>query len=68
MIHPDDNGENGVIGIKPKALLDMEYLKWVIAHELIHLSVGEELDMKHNHSGLFDKIADELGLPEKYRK
>lgn len=67
MIHPDGKGNGGVIGVKSKALKDKEYLKWVITHELIHASVGEKQDMKHNHSGLFDKIADEIGLPQKYR-
>jgi hypothetical protein len=38
--HPK-NGENGVMGIKSKALNDMEYLKWVITHELIHACVGK---------------------------
>ena len=46
---------------------DKEYLKWVITHELIHASVGEDLDMEEKHSGLFNKIADEVGLPKKYR-
>lgn len=67
MIHPDGDGNGGVIGVKSKALKDREYLKWVITHELIHASIGEKLDMEENHSGLFDKIADEVGLPEKYR-
>lgn len=67
MIHPDGDGNGGIIGVKSKALKDREYLKWVITHELIHASIGEELDMEENHSGLFDKIADEVGLPEKYR-
>ena len=67
ILHPDDNGDGGVIGVKSKALENKEYLKWVITHELIHASVGEDLDMEENHSGLFNKIADEVGLPEKYR-
>lgn len=65
--HPDEKGNPGVIGVKSKALENMNYLKWVITHELIHASVGEEQDMKHNHSGLFTKIANEIGLPEKYQ-
>lgn len=67
ILHPDDNGDGGVIGVKSKALENKEYLKWVITHELIHASVGEDLDMEENHSGLFNKIADEVGLPKKYR-
>ena len=37
--HPK-KGKNGLMGIKPKALEDKEYLKWVITHELIHACVG----------------------------
>ena len=55
------------MGIKSKALNDKEYLKWVITHELIHASVGEDLPAHKEHDGLFDKIADGMGLPEEYR-
>jgi hypothetical protein len=64
--HPK-NGENGLIGIKPKALKNKEYLKWVITHELIHASIGEDLPKHKEHGGLFNKIADGMGLPEEYR-
>jgi hypothetical protein len=61
------NGENGLMGIKSKALEDKEYLKWVIVHELIHACVGDDLPKHKEHDGLFDKIADGMGLPEEYR-
>ena len=64
--HPK-NGKNGLMGIKSKALDDKEYLKWVITHELIHACVGEDLPKHKEHDGLFDKIADGMGLPEEYR-
>ena len=64
--HPK-NGKNGLMGIKSKALDDKEYLKWVITHELIHASVGKDLPKDKEHDGLFDKIADGMGLPEEYR-
>lgn len=64
--HPK-NGKNGVMGIKPKALNDMEYLKWVITHELIHAAVGVDLPEDKEHEGLFDRLADGMGLPEEYR-
>ena len=64
--HPK-NGENGVMGIKSKTLNDMEYLKWVITHELIHACVGKDLPKHKEHDGLFDRIADGMGLPEEYR-
>ena len=65
--HPDEDNPYGVMGIKSKALDDMEYLKWVITHELIHSAVGEDLPSHEEHEGLFDLLADELGLPEEYR-
>ncbi len=64
--HPQD-GKNGLMGIKSKALDDIEYLRWVITHELIHAAVGKNLSHSKEHDGLFDKIADKVGLPEKYR-
>lgn len=64
--HPK-NGKNGLMGIKPKALEDKEYLKWVITHELIHACVGKDLPKSKEHHGLFKKIADEMGLPEEYQ-
>ena len=64
--HPK-NGENGLMGIKPKALNDKEYLKWVIVHEMIHACVGEDLPKHKEHDGLFKKIADEMGLPKEYQ-
>lgn len=64
--HPKD-GKNGLMGIKPKALEDKEYLKWVIVHELIHACVGKDLPKHKEHDGLFKKIADEMGLPKKYQ-
>ncbi len=64
--HPK-NGENGLMGIKPKALNDKEYLKWVIVHEMIHACVGKDLPKHKEHDGLFKKIADEMGLPKEYQ-
>ncbi len=64
--HPK-NGKNGVIGVKEKALDDVEYLKWVLTHELIHACVGEDLPSSEEHEGLFKKIANEMGIPKKYQ-
>jgi len=62
-----ENGENGVIGVKEKALDDVEYLKWVLTHELIHACVGEDLPRSEEHEGLFKKLADGMGLPKEYQ-
>ncbi len=64
--HPK-NGKKGLMGIKPKALEDKKYLKWVIVHELIHACVGKDLPKHKEHAGLFKKIADEMGLPKEYQ-
>jgi len=64
--HPKD-GENAEMGIKEKALKDKEYLKWIIMHELIHASIGEDLPQSDEHSGLFKKLADRMGLPKEYQ-
>lgn len=64
--HPK-NGENGLLGIKEKALGDKEYLKWVITHELIHACVGEDLPHNEEHEGLFKKLANKMGLPKEYQ-
>jgi hypothetical protein len=61
--HPDYNGDNGILGVKPKALNNMEYLKDVITHELIHAAVGEDLPKHREHGGLFKKLAEKMGLP-----
>ncbi len=63
--HPK-NGENGKMGIKSKALEDVEYLKWVITHELIHAAVGEDLPKSEEHEGLFKKLAEKINLPKEY--
>jgi len=61
--HPDHNGDNGVLGIKPKALNNMDYLEDVITHELIHAAIGEDLPDHKEHSGLFNTLAEKMGLP-----
>jgi len=45
----------------------MEYLKWIITHELIHAAVGENLPSNQEHNGLFKKLAGGMGLPKKYQ-
>lgn len=61
--HPEFEGDSGILGIKPKALNNMEYLEDVITHELIHAAIGEDLPDHKEHSGLFNKLAEKMGLP-----
>lgn len=57
--------DNGLITVHPKALGDREYLRNIMLHELIHAAFGERCCGSH-HWG-FEKMADDLGLPEKHR-
>ena len=65
-IHPENDGDHGVMLIKPKAINDggEEYVKHIIIHELIHAVLGHK---NHEHDEQFHKLSDLLGLPHKYR-
>lgn len=60
-VHPSE----GILTVHPEAFTGQKAPYWfVIAHELIHAFLG--LDSE-SHQGDFVVIADELGIPEKYR-
>lgn len=65
--HPQNDEDLGVMKIHPKALDDPEYVKDIIKHELIHAAHGVEDEEARNHGGIFQKLADRVGLPKKYR-
>lgn len=65
--HPETKRDIGVMKIHPKALDDINYVKDIIKHELIHAAHGLEDEEARNHGGDFQKIADKVGLPKKYR-
>lgn len=65
--HPENKEDLGVMKIHPKALNDPEYVKDIIKHELIHAAHGVEDEEARNHGGVFQQIADRVGLPKKYR-
>lgn len=65
--HPESNKDLGIMKIHPKALEDREYVEDIIKHELIHASHGLEDDEARNHGGVFQKVADKVKLPKKYR-
>lgn len=66
--HPENEEDLGVMRIHPKALKDPEYVKDIIKHELIHAAHGVEDTEARNHGGIFQDLADRVGLPKKYRK
>jgi hypothetical protein len=65
--HPDNKNDIGLMKIHPKALGDTDYVEDIIKHELIHASHGLEDEEARNHGGVFQKVADRVGLPKKYR-
>ena len=65
--HPENKKDLGILKIHPKALNDTEYVEDIIKHELIHAAHGLEDTEARNHGGVFQKVADKVGLPKKYR-
>lgn len=65
--HPESKRDIGIMKIHPKALDDTEYVEDIIKHELIHAAHGLEDEEAREHGGVFQKIADKVGLPKKYR-
>jgi hypothetical protein len=65
--HPENKKDLGIMKIHPKALNDTDYVEDIIKHELIHAAHGLEDEEARNHNGVFQKVADKVGLPKKYR-
>jgi hypothetical protein len=65
--HPENKKDLGVMKIHPKALDDKNYVKDIIKHELIHAAHGHEDTEARNHGGIFQDLANRVGLPKKYR-
>lgn len=66
--HPENKKDLGIMKIHPKALNDTDYVEDIIKHELIHAAHGLEDEEARNHGGVFQKVADKVGLPKKYRR
>lgn len=62
---PTDRRPYTVISVDPQAAQDFAYLKQVVLHECIHIAVGSSGGEPHN--GLFNQIADLVGLEKKHR-
>jgi hypothetical protein len=65
--HPKNKKDIGLMKIHPDALNDKNYVKDILKHELIHAAHGLEDTTARNHGGVFQKVADKVGLPKKYR-
>lgn len=66
-VHPENKKDIGIMKIHPDALKDKEYVKDILKHELIHAAHGSEDIEARNHGGIFQKVADKVKLPKKYR-
>jgi hypothetical protein len=64
--HPENKKDLGIMKIHPKALSDTNYVEDIIKHELIHGACGME-EKCRDHQGVFQKVANKVGLPKKYR-
>lgn len=64
--HPESKKDLGIMKIHPKALSDTNYVEDIIKHELIHGACGME-EKCRDHQGVFQKVANKVGLPKKYR-
>lgn len=64
--HPENKKDIGIMKIHPNALSDKEYVEDIIKHELIHGACGME-EKCRDHKGTFQKVADRVNLPKKYR-
>jgi len=62
---PTDRRPYTVISIAPAAARDPDYLRQVVIHECIHIAVASDGGPPHN--GLFNAIAERVGLEPKYR-
>jgi hypothetical protein len=65
--HPKNKKDLGLMKIHPKALNDLDYIENIIKHELDHAGHGLEDNMARNHKGVFQDVADEIGLSKEYR-
>lgn len=63
---PSDLRPYTVISISPEAAKDSHYLRQVVLHECIHIAVANASGEKP-HNGLFDAIAERVGLEPKHR-
>lgn len=64
--HPKNKKDIGLMKIHPDALNDKNYVEDIIKHELIHGACGME-EKCRDHKGSFQKVADKVNLPKKYR-
>ena len=62
---PNEKHSEGILTVSPGAFNGDKAPYWyVIAHELIHAFLGPKSE---SHEGDFYILADELGIPDKYR-
>jgi hypothetical protein len=64
---PEHEGMPAILTVSPDAF-DQEGAPdwWVVTHELIHFLLGKR-DISRAHDSDFQRMAEKLGIPEKYR-
>ncbi len=68
IMYPSGYLKWAVITVAPKAFSrGMEYVRYVIMHELIHLAIGESDKSSHGHNAKFNMLAEAMGLPKQFR-
>jgi hypothetical protein len=68
LMYPSGCLKWAVVTVSPKAFKHgMEYVRYVIMHELIHLAVGEGDKDGHGHGAKFNMLAESMGLPKQFR-
>jgi len=63
--HPEEGEAFGLLTISPRAFqADSSLYEVVVAHELIHMAMGRT---EEPHNGVFQEIADLVGIPKGYQ-
>lgn len=64
---PDHNHSESIITVMPEVASDVEYLRYVVMHEMIHYVLGDFCGSE-SHGDLFNDIAGKIGLPVEHRE
>lgn len=65
---PSDTQPYSIISIKPKAAKDLNYLRHVLKHELVHYVLHHHnAEGEPPHGKRFQQLAKAVGIPQKYR-
>jgi hypothetical protein len=63
-----DSYNSSLLVIHPKAIGDVEYVKYAMMHDLIHAALGQDCNDEAHKSDMFQKMAKATGLPQEFIK